>query len=292
MMFDSNGNNLYGGYQYNPQTMPTKQGSTLSQEENQKLLRKENQFSLALTEIEMLKGICNHRTQDGTGDTLIQCPDGSVRCSVCGYEFMPVDSQTGREEIQEATKLIVDILQTIKLLYIDMPIATQREFFQIIPLIEKVPQLFELAVKNFSKHENFGNWGFKGQNMSAMNLFSMLSGALSDPNVMMGGAPQMGMPMGGMPQYGNPAMNPQMGMPMGGMPMSNGFGFVGNPQMTVPTGGMPGYNPQTSGWQYNPNQAQAQQGQPPVVPEGTQAPTQTTATTDGKTVTANAQFKA
>lgn len=285
MMFDSNANNYYGGYQYNPnQVMPTKQSSTLSQEDYQKLMRKENQFSLGLTEIEMLRGICNHRTQDGTQDTLVQGPDGKVRCTVCGYEFMPVDSQTSKEDIEEATQLMVDFLQTIKLLYIDMPVQTQREYFQIIPLIEKVPQLFELAVKNFSKHENYGNWGFRGQNMSAMNLFSMLSGALSDPNVGTMGAPGMGMPMGGVP-YGNPAMG-MMGNPAMGAPMSNGFGFMGQ---GAPAGAPQGYNPQTNGWQYNPNQGTQQ---PPTVPDGAQAPVQTTATTDGKTVTASAQFKA
>lgn len=288
-MFDSNGNNYYGGYVFNPSggQMPTRQSSTLTQEDYQLLMKKENQFSLALTNIERLRGICNHRTQDGTGDTLVQGPDGSVRCTVCGYEFMPIDTQvTDKESVSEAVKLIVDILQTIKLLYIDMPIEAQREFFQIIPLLEKVPQLFELAVKNFSKHENYGNWGYRGQNMSAMNLFNMLSGALSDPTPMMAGNPQMmnGMP-GGVNPYPNPAMN--MGVPMGAAPMSNGFGYMGG---MMPN--QPGYAPQTNGWQYNPNQQQ-NMGQPPVTDgNGQTAPAQTTATTDGKTVQANAQFKA
>lgn len=294
-MFDTNGNNVYGGYVYNPTgQMQTKQSSTLTQDEYAKLMRKENQFSLALTETDVTRGVCNHRTLDGMQDTLAQEPDGSVRCQVCGYSFRPMDATTTPEDIKEACSLVVDILQTIKLLYIDMPINAQREYFQIIPLIEKIPQLFELAAKNFSKHENYGAWNYRGQNMSAMNLFSMLSGALNGGAPMMGqymnGAQMnmgMGMPMGG-PMMGQPM--PNMGMP--NPAMSNGFGYVGQgaPMMSG------GYAPQTQNYQYAPAQGAADQQQvqmqaPPVQP-GTQAPVSTTAQTDGQTVNAQATFKA
>ncbi|MCM1142276.1 MAG: hypothetical protein NC453_27210 [Muribaculum sp.] len=296
-MFDTNANNVYGGYVYNPTgQMQTKQSSTLTQDEYTRLMKKDNGFSLALTETDVLRGVCNHRTMDGMQDTLAQEPDGSVRCQVCGYSFRPMDAATTQEDVKEACALVIDILQTIKLLYIDMPVNTQREFFQIIPLIEKVPQLFELAVKNFSKHENYGAWNYRGQNMSAMNLFSMLSGALNAGAPMMGqpmmGGMGMGMPMGqpmgmGAPMMGNPAfqMDPNAAM-------SNGFGFVGQ---GAPMGA--GYTAQTQGYQYAPTQGapagqQAVQMPTPPVQPGTQAPVATTAQTDGQTVNAQSTFKA
>lgn len=292
-MFDSNANNVYGGFMYNPQNgqMQTKQGSTLTQEEYNRLVKQDNPFSLALTETELLRGICNHRKPDGSGDTLVQDTDGTVRCEVCGHRFMPVDSNMTPESVQEAVALTTDILQTIKLLYVDMPVPAQREFFQIIPLLEKVPQLFDLAVRNFNKHENYNAWGYRGQNMGTMNLFNMLSGALNS------GAPMYG--------YGyNNGMPNMAGQPVGSVPpMSNGFGYPnGMPQQQM-MGGMPnmGYNPQTQGFQYNPQGGMTQQPgqqvpyqmpqQPPVQP-GTTAPADTKASTDGQTVNAQSTFKA
>jgi hypothetical protein len=288
-MFDTNGNNTYGGVVYNPQNgqYQQKQTSTLTQEEYNRLMKQENRFSLALTETEVLRGLCNHRSLDGMKDMLTQDPDGTVRCEVCGYRFEPVDPSMTEEDVKESVKLITDILQTIKLLFIDMPVSASREFFQIIPLLEKVPDLFKLAVSNFSKHENVNAWGYRGQNMGTMNLFNMLSGALN----------------GGMPMYGQP----QYQQPFQQQPMNNGYyGAFGTqvPPMNAPVGAqapmgnpamMGGYNPQTVGFQYGQPQPQMQYPMDPNMAAqqaGVPVQTPTTATTDGKEVTVNTQLKA
>lgn len=298
-MFDSNRNNGYVGFYYNPQNgtqYASKQSSSLSAEEYNRLVKQENPFSLALTETEMLRGICNHRTLDGTKDTLFQDTDGTVRCEVCGYRFNPVDPNLSKEDVQDAVNLITDILQTIKLLFIDMPLPAQREFFQIIPLLDKVPQLFELAVKNFNKHENYNLWGYRGQNMGTLNLFNMLSGVLNGTA-----------PMGGMMGQGMPMGNGQQ-MPLGGMgaPMPNpAYGAFETPMMGAPNmqempmgavspmQGMQMGQGMHNGYQYgaiqqgqqmpyNMEQVPAQPGQQTV---------DTTATTDGTTVNATGTFK-
>lgn len=285
-MIDTNANNNYGGYVFNPQNGPyqAKQSSTLTQEEYNRLIKQDNPFSLALTETEVLRGFCNHRSQDGMKDMLVSDPDGTVHCEVCGYRFSPVDPNMTKEDVQESVNLITDILQTIKLLFIDMPVPAQREFFQIIPLLCKVPQLFELAVRNFNKHENVNAWGYRGQNMGTMNLFNMLSSALN------GTMPMGGMNMGqmGMPNMGQPMGQPMPGMPnpmMGAAAPGAGMGMFGTP--------MGGYSPETTGWQYGaPNMmggnGQAAQG----VTAGVQTPDSSVTATDGKDVQTTAKFKA
>lgn len=260
-MFDTNGNNSYGGYAFNQGNgkVGTKQSSTLSQEEYARLVKNENAFSLALSETDVLRGICNHRTPDGMSDSLVSEPDGTVRCYICNYVFSPVDPSLTKEDIRDSVNLITDILQTIKLLFVDMPISSQREFFQIIPLLDKVPQLFELATKNFSKHENYNAWGYKGANMNTMNMFSMLSNVLNGGGAGYGAMgvqpgmvnPQsysnMANPVFG--AFGTPVGSPQVGMPVGAMGVQPGM--VNPPMGAVDMYGRPiGYNPQTAGYSY------------------------------------------
>lgn len=253
MYIDANNMNNYGGYSYNDQSgagvYATKHSSTLTPEEYARLVKQDTPFSLALTELDVLRAVCNHRKLDGTGDALTQGNDGSVRCEVCGYEFIPVDSTTSKEDITGAVAVITDILQTIKLLFIDMPADAQREYFQIIPLIAKVPDLFDYAVKNFRKHENNNFWSYKGANMGTMNLFNMLSGVLNGntmgPQV---AVPPMGTPMGAAP----------MGTPVGafgtGVPNPNMWGQP-NPNNPYANPAAQFYQPQTSGYSFVPTPA-------------------------------------
>lgn len=255
-MFDTNVNNAYGGYVFDQGrgsgTYGTKQSSTLTAEERARLVKNENAFSLALNEIDVIRGFCNHRSEDGMSDTLTNEPDGTVKCWVCNYKFSPVDPSLTKEDVQDSVNLINDILQTIKLLFVDMPVSAQREFFQIIPLLDKVPQLFELATRNFSKHENFNAWGYKGANMNTMNMFNMLSGVLGGAGM----GPQTGMGMSNPQSYSNmpnpvfgafgtPVGGMGMGAPMGAQPM----GMMG--MGAVDAYGRPmGYNPQMTGYSY------------------------------------------
>lgn len=297
-MFNNNysnngfGGGMYGvpqgtGYQYNPgnQAAP-KQMNNLSQEEIQKLVQKENQFSLQITETEKLRAICNHRRADGMGDALVEDPvSGICRCQICGYEFKPADTALTEEDLKDICANVLDILQTIKLLYINMPVEAAREYYQIIPLIEKIPKLFEYAVKDYAKYEQYNPYSYNNRNMSTMNLFNMLSGALN--GMPFGGQqaqPQgqqfAGAPQGGMPQQPNMGYNPMMGgMPPYGMPQQPMQGMPSNGFVM----GAPGYAPQTNGFQYNPNQA---------APANVQQAENVQATTDGQTVDVKAEFKA
>lgn len=268
------GQPMMGGYAYQGMQNPTpKFNNVLTQEQIKQLQQKQQQFSLGLTEEERLRGICNHRSADGNSDTLVFDPvTGTARCVICGHEFKPIDPDMGLDSIRSAADTVVDILQTIKLMYIDLPAEAGAEYFQIIPLIEKIPQLFEFAAKNMAKHEIY-NWQYNGKNMGAVSMFQNLqnmfaSGVGFNPNMqpqpMMGGAMPNPAFMGGMaPQQPQPMM--------GGYPAGNAFGYpgAGMAQPNPAFGAAPqGYAPATAGYQFTPTAQQV----PPTTPAPVAAP--------------------
>lgn len=261
------------GYQWNPNAQQqVKQMNILTADEIQTLMKSENKFTLALTQTEKLKAACNHRKADGTGDTLVENADGTVSCQICGYTFKPVDPATsGEEYLAAAVAEIVDILQTIKMLWIDVDPQVMREYTQIIPLIEKIPQLYNIAAKNYSNHENYNAWSYNGKNLGTLAMFQMLNGMMNgvgQPNAMQfGAAPQ-------------PQPAPAPGYYQQGA-VGNPFGYgYGNPAYGA-------YQPQMSGYAYQPGMAASQ---PQVVADSTAQTTESTPA-EGETVT-TATFKA
>lgn len=229
------------GYNYAPQGMQAqpKVMNNLTEEEIKFLQANATQFSLGLTQKEMLQGACNHRRPDGTRDSLTYDPNtGIARCEICGYEFRPVEADTSIEDVTEAKDKIVDILQTIKLLYTDLPSDAAREYFQIIPLLMKLPQLFEFAAKNFAKHEfNNALWQQNGGNMSGINMLANLA------NIFGAGQmaptyqqPMMGQPMMQQPMGGYAAGYPQTAYQQPVAPGMNPFGYQGASQQPINTG--------------------------------------------------------
>lgn len=232
---------IYNGVYYGGPVAPQvpKVMNVLTAEEIKELQAQRSQFSLGLTEREAKQAACNHRSLDGLSDSLIYDQNtGKATCQICGYTFRPIEANVSPETIQDAADRIVDILQTIKIMYTDIPANAAREYFQIIPLVAKTPQLFEFAAKSFNKHE-FDRMQYGNRNMGGMAMLQNL-------NALFGAA--------------QPAYNPyaaQPGMPMGypaGQPVApnaNAFGYPGASQQPV------GYQPQAgvTGYTYTPNVA-------------------------------------
>jgi rubredoxin len=264
-MFDQNaqyGAPQYGanpGYVYQGMTpqQQVKQTNVLTPEQIKQLQQNQEQFSLSITQEEYWRGICNHRTADGLSDALVEDPNtGCVTCTICGYTFKPLDPNVSSDTIKDSVEVIIDILQTIKLLFIDLPAEAAKEYFQIIPLIEKIPNLFEYAAKNMARHENFG-WTYNNRNMGAAAMLKNLQAAFGGG--MMGGfgAP-MGQPMGA-PVMGQPQPNPAMYAGTA-TPGANAFGYPGA-SMT------PGYTPGAPGFSYQPDPGVATSPVQPTTPE-------------------------
>ena len=288
-MFDQNnagaGQYNFGGAMSGPMTMPNnyyhpvqqpqKISNLLTEEEIRELQKNDNKFTLGLTNLEAMKSACTHRQVNGLQDSLsYDSNTGIARCAICGYEFMPLDYRTNYEEIKAMCDNLQNVLQTIKLLWPDIP-ANAREFFQIIALIDKIPQLFEFAAKNFNKNE-FDLWNQSYSSMAGMNLLNNLGNILGAQQMAFGGPqpqPQMGYAPGFAPQP-NPTMyNPQAaGAPVGavapGAGMMNPFGYDGASVAPAPVAPQQGYA-------YVPTQTAAPVQ--PSVPTPNAAPVQPTA---------------
>lgn len=245
-MMDVYGNNAMGmnggNYNYGGYAPQVKFSNFLTPEQIRSLRQTSQQFSLSLTTEDIMRGVCNHRNETGDADTLVFDPlTGEATCTTCGYKFRPVEPDISIDEIKDNVDRIVDLLQTVKLMYIDLPAEAATEYFPVIPLLEKLPQLFEYAAKNMNKHE-LNTWNYNNRNMGAMQMFTNLQSMFANGGQFMN-QPQMQQPQGMYQQQ--PMMQPQMGNPFGfpgaGMPQP-----MMQPQM--------GYMPQMPGYAYTPNQ--------------------------------------
>lgn len=271
------------GFQYNgiqPNAVPQFKNN-LTDEEIQRLIQKENQFSLAVTETDKLRAACNHRDPKTGRDTITEDAEGNCTCYICQYRFNPVDSTMTKDNLFDAVKEVIDILQTIKMLYFDMPAEVAREFFVIIPLLEKIPELFDRAAKCYAKYDAVNMYGYNNKNMNTMQMYNILTGILNG-----GSTPNYA--GYNMPTYDGFAAQQMNQQPFMGQPGMMSNGFVMQPGMIDPNV----YAAQTNGYQYNPNYAQPQQNVAPQAAPAQQAPQSQTATTDGKTVNVEANFKA
>ena len=229
---------MYGTpMQYNPQQLPNfTQPLTVEQ------IRKMKQgatksFSTHITEEERNQAICTHKDPDRNNEiSLMENSDGSSTCYICGETFTLVNYN--KDDVGSVVSSVNDILQSIKTYYLDIPEKAASDFMMIIALIKKIPQLYEIALNNFSRYDTALHSQMQGQNAFALFNSIMQPGAMM-PGMYPGMQPQMGMyPQ--QPQMGGyPGMQPQMGMypqqqpQMGGAPvMHNAFG--GYPQQQYP----------------------------------------------------------
>lgn len=247
-MFDGNNQQYYGqqgGFnQFNgfnsAQVQPIK--NALTDEQIKQLQQNSNAFSLSITERDVLRAKCTHRQPDGLHDSLtLDENTGIARCLICGYEFRPIDPSVSLDSIADSIASVIDILQTIKLLFPTIPADAVGEYFQIIPLLEKAPEFFKLAVKESLKYDT-NAWTYGNNNMGGAAMFANLLNSFGGfmPNQQPMQQPQfMNAPMMGQPVV--PQQQPVM-------PGGNPFGFPGasqQPQVYQPT--------TTPGYSFSPN---------------------------------------
>lgn len=267
-MQPANGGYWYNGYQFQGQPQPVHKINNILSAEDINSLTAQSEFDLGISEQDYKRTLCNHRSIDGEKDTLTYDPvTGVARCTICGYTFRPIESGESIEDIKAAVAKIIDILQTIKILYVDLPPQAHKEIFPMLAMLEKVPQLFEFAAKNFSKHEAY-NWQYSHYNMNGVQMLANLN------NVFGGGMYQQpygnpyGPQMGG--QWQQPMMNqwqqPQNVAPMAPQPMGNPFGYPGAQSQNAPFSAPMGnpYQPQPYGG-FTPQPAQSTTPATPTV---------------------------
>ena len=157
---------------------------------------------------DLLIAKCTHREKSGTS-SLINVGGNRWRCTICGQEFNMFDGT--EEDVANAVNNMVDILQTAKTIYLDAPDNLTAQYYQQIPLLQKLPKIFKASLNNFSKYENWqqapeftGNGYYPG--FTAMH--NLLTGQF-----MPGMAPGYGyQPQ--QPAYGYGYQQPMMQQPM------------------------------------------------------------------------------
>jgi len=247
-----------GGMQY-AQMPVAKMTQVLTPEQMKQLRTTSSQFSLQVDPIEITRSLCTHK--DNGKIALIDNQDGSVTCTICGAKFKLVDWEV--VQVQEVTNMFIDVLQSIKTYYLDIPESYVTEYFKMIPLLEKVPKFFELAYHNFKKYEQ-GNQFQQNNGMYGFNMLSAIAGpGMMNPGFNQG---QQGFGQGGQQGF-------VQGGPVGA-PMYQPAGGYGSPFVSQ---GYPGQYPQGQEYQQpcQPQQQQPVQQQQPAqsVPTGQQGPT-------------------
>ena len=204
-----------------------KTANWLSAEKRALLQKGISQFKLSVTDEEMAKGQCNHYDQNGN-PALIQDADGSggTTCTICGTHF--TSKNYTPEEVKATIEETLNILDTIKIMYLSMDPNSALEYFQIYPFIEKIPQLYNIAVQDFKKFEGVNDFMPINGGMNPFNMFA----AMTNPGF--GYGMNMMQPQYQQPMYGN---NYAYQQPMGMQPQMNNQVNSGYAQQN------PAYNP-------------------------------------------------
>lgn len=235
----------------------------ITPEEMKTLSTKSSGFNLNIPEEEMLRAFCTHRYENRYAVT---APDdeGNFTCSICGTTFKGFDGTV--DDARQVAKQMTDLMETIKMRALTLPPKTIRDVNQIIPIIKRVPELYDQALNDFKRSTGFNDTGYYyGQDNNAFNAYQnmvnpMAGNGYYDPAMsqpVFGAQPQAyGTPFGGQPmmqqQY---PQYPQQGFPQ------QGYGYP-----TQQPQGYPNTNPFTGAPQQSNQQfttGQAPQ-QPPV----------------------------
>ena len=256
-----NPNQYWYGPQYQQQPVRNIAVEPTTTPEEEEMLRKNKtaDFSLKITPEEYAEGICNHRSHANNGGPDLTALGGNnFRCNICKEEFEMLDDP---RKLSAAITIVRAAINTIKIMWKDCPTEAARQFYTIVPLINKLPRVFAYAKKCWDEEQNQQNNGYwSGKRPSAENYWNQMNAGVfgnqfqyAQPQYQQPGpAPVMGTPMGYAPQgqyQQAPIYNQTMwGAPMGGNPMYDMTGAQVQSQNPNPANGNfapnMGYNPQ------------------------------------------------
>ena len=259
------GGAIYSQPGYYSYGLPTPNNNPSLTAEEMKLIATQNpsKLDITITEADKFRAICNHKDQNKI-DRVVQLSDGSgdVFCPICNYRWNP--DNLSKEEVKELCDKLIAAMQNAKWVG-DYGVELTRQYFAMIPLLEKFPDLYEYAMKQFNRYCSTN--GYASANDAAIysqynNLMGFSSGYGYNPqpqgyygstvNPQYAQAPQYGMPMNPYAAQGvvqqpatnvNPMQAPQYGMPMN--PYAAQAPMQPTPGVGAPINGMaaPNYAP-------------------------------------------------
>lgn len=240
-----------------------------------------NLFDLNITEEDLYRAYCYHN--DNTRPVVMATKDGECYCPICQAKFR--SEAFSEEEIKNAVGVINDALQQIKLSG-QVPTGFGKDYFSIIPMIHRIPELYKYSNKNMEKMFNNNMYSIAGDISSNAIYDNLNSRRYYSPIPQVGGYYNPQQQMGGYYQQPNMQMQQQPMMATNVNPMQVPYGY--NPQApnqqfaaqnNIMMGGQPMMTPNPV-QQQTPqqiNQAPVQQQAPQQVNQTTPAPNAATA---------------
>lgn len=159
------------------QTRQPEYTNPLGNKKIEELLRKGNSAkNLTISEEDYTEAICTHRFNGQIQLYDMQDEEGKHKCKICGAEFVVTD-EANMKDVAKATDILMSILHTAKMAWLDMPDKTGTDFFQAIAIIKKTPELFKVAMDNFASHTN-SNYNLQNMNnpVGGFNMYNQIMG--------------------------------------------------------------------------------------------------------------------
>lgn len=107
-------------------------------------------LSLNISKEEMWRAKCTHRDPGTKTFTVTPNPDGSYTCTKCGATFNIV-TETDIENIKRVIGGTIDILQTAKMAYLNLPAEVIQSYFVILPFLQLAPKFYEMGISVMNK---------------------------------------------------------------------------------------------------------------------------------------------
>ena len=199
-------------------------GISTTSKEDDELLKNSGAKAFQITALDMAKARCNHK--DNNGNIKIEMLDANTsycRCTKCGKEWHLI--KPSEEVVQQLVDMFLDLFQSIKTSWLTPPKEFAEQVYVIQSLIEKVPEMYKAALRDWTASENqinnqiqpgyagsyYAN-GFQGIPQIQQGFY----GAYQQPPV------QQGQQTMAQPQQQAPVMNiPQPGAAISASPASN-----------------------------------------------------------------------
>ena len=261
----NNPNNIINPILYNNSGPRINSSNVLSNEEIDSLQQNGNiNFSVSVPPEEHKAALCTHIDKNGLDVVQQIAGTNKVYCPIChqSWDTTPYTKQAVVELIEK----LISILQNIKWLAgVRLPRAFQREFWVIIALLRKVPELYEYALNfiNNLYNQQFYNGAMDANSNANYNLLYNGIAAYGMPQYYNGMPPQfagqnvMGYGMPNPATNGAVPFNPNINAEAAAyfnnnmMNMNSMFGGYNTPNMPMQGQQIP--QGQQNDWYFNPN---------------------------------------
>lgn len=161
---------------YNP--VPAPQNINALSEEEIKLISqaKPSKLDINISQEDNLRAMCNHKHNGRDMVQMVNDGSNDVFCPICQERWNP--AKLTKEEITEVVNTLIAQMQNSKWAG-DLNVALIRDYYPMIPLLKKFPDIYDYAMASFNKY--YAQNGYNASNEAAV---------YAQYNNLMGYAPQ------------------------------------------------------------------------------------------------------